>query len=43
MKTKLLLSTFNRQTAELLLTALLVVLLIFCDLAVFAGDLSSSS
>ncbi len=35
MKTRLLPSTFNWQTVELMLTALLVVLLILCDLAVF--------
>lgn len=36
MKTKLLRSRFNKQTGELLLIGLLVVLLIFSDLAVFA-------
>jgi hypothetical protein len=36
MKTKLLRSRFNKQTRELLLIGLLVVLLIFSDLAVFA-------
>jgi hypothetical protein len=29
-------STFDKPTVELLLTALLVALLIFCDVAVFA-------
>jgi hypothetical protein len=36
MKTKIFRSTFNQQSVELLLTALLVVLLIVSDVAVFA-------
>jgi hypothetical protein len=36
MKAKLFGSAFNKQTAELLLTLLFIVLLIFCDVAIFA-------